>query len=156
VSPPAKERARKAVLAIDHGTKRTGFAASDALRIATRPLEVWSGPGDSEELIARVAALVHELDADTVLVGSPLNMDGSLGPRALEVRRFVQRLSASLPGVAFLERDERLSTKAAEELLREAGFDLRAMRARRDSWSALVVLRDWLEEGEPRPDPSAT
>ena len=68
--------ARKAVLALDHGTKRTGFAASDPMRIATRPLEVWSGAGDSPELLERVAELVEEFEADTVLVsdrGTPLN-----------------------------------------------------------------------------------
>ena len=142
--------ARKAVLAVDHGSKRTGFAATDALRIATRPLEVWQGPGDSAALVGRVAELVEELEADTVLVGLPLNMDGTRGPRARDVERFLERLAARIPGVALIPRDERLTTKAAEELLREAGFDLRNMRARRDSWSALVVLRDWLEAGEPR------
>lgn len=142
--------ARTAVLAIDHGTKRCGFAASDALRIATRPLEAWKGPGDSPQLVEQVAALAEELGAETVLVGWPLNMNGSRGPRAEEVVAFARRLAARAPGVTILLRDERLSTKAAEELLREAGYDLRRARERRDSWSALVVLRDWIEAGEPR------
>lgn len=141
-----------AVLAIDHGAKRTGFAATDPLRIATRPLELWSGPGDSPRLVQYVAELVLELGADTVLVGMPLHMDGSRGRRAAEVEGFIRRLSARLAGVSVLERDERLTTKEAEELLRAAGFDLRRMRERRDCWSALVLLRDWLEAGEPRGD----
>jgi putative Holliday junction resolvase len=142
---------RTAVLAVDHGEKKTGFAATDALRIATRPLEVWRGAGDSDELVGRVAELVEELDAGTVLVGLPVHMDGRRGQRAEAVTHFMARLAARLPGVALIERDERLTTKAAEELMREAGLDLRAIRERRDSWSALVILRDWIEEGEPRP-----
>lgn len=151
MSPEIAERApRGAVLAIDHGTKRTGFAATDPLRIATRPLETWSGPGGSSALVDHVASLVGALGADTVLVGMPLHMDGTPGARANEVESFARRLVERLPGITVLLRDERLTSKAAEELLREAGFDLRGMRARRDSWSALVVLRDWLEAGEPR------
>lgn len=142
---------RGAVLAIDHGQKRTGFAATDSLRIATRPLAVWRGPGDSQELLERVAALASELGADTLVVGMPLSMDGSRGARAKEVETFALRLARRLPELALVLQDERLSTKEAEELLREAGFDREEARARRDSWSALVVLRDWLEAGEPRP-----
>jgi putative Holliday junction resolvase len=66
------------------------------------------------------------------------------------VRRFAARLGARFPGLGLVLWDERLTTKAAEELLREAGFSGRRAKARKDSWSALVLLRDWLESGEPR------
>ena len=140
---------KRAALAIDHGTKRTGFASTDALRIATRPLEVWHGEGDAPELLERAAELVDEHSADTLLVGLPYNMDGSLGPRAEDTLRFMRALAARLPACRVIPRDERLSTKEAEELLREAGHHGEARKARRDSWSALVLLRDWIEEGEP-------
>jgi len=134
------------VLAIDHGSRRTGFAATDPLRIATRPLESWSGPGDSTALLERVAKLAAEREVATIVVGLPLNMDGSEGPRAAAVRAFLARLSERLPGVEIVAQDERLTTKEAEDLLREAGYDRDELRARRDSWSALVILRDWLRE----------
>ena len=137
------------VLAIDHGTKHTGFAATDRLRVATRALEVWHGPGDSEELVEHVARLVDERDVTVVLVGAPLNMDGSAGPRARDVERFASRLAARLPEVELVPCDERLSSKEAEQLLREAGRGPAERRELRDSWSALVLLRDWLEAGEP-------
>jgi putative Holliday junction resolvase len=140
---------RRAALAIDHGTKRTGFASTDALRIATRPLEVWHGDGGAPELLERAAVLAEEHSADTLLVGLPYNMDGSLGPRAEDTLSFMRALAARLPGCRIIPRDERLSTKEAEELLREAGHHGDARKARRDSWSALVLLRDWIEEGEP-------
>lgn len=136
-------------LAIDLGTKRTGFASTDALRIATRPLEVWSGAGGEEALIEHTARLVDEFGARTLVVGLPYNMDGSLGPRARATVAFMHALAARLPRVAVVARDERLTTKEAEELLREAGHHGEARKARRDSWSALVLLRDWIEAGEP-------
>ena len=137
------------VVAVDHGAKRTGFAASDPLRIATAPLEVWTGPGDAPELVQHTAELVRERSATHVVVGFPLHMDGTAGGRAREVQAFVDALAAALPDVVLVKQDERLSTKAAEELLREAGHHGDARKARRDSWSALVILRDWIEAGEP-------
>ncbi len=139
-----------AVLAIDHGTARTGFASSDPLRIATRPLDVWHGPGDDDALVERVRELVEERDARIVLVGLPYNMDGSVGHRAEDVLGFMRRVQEALPRVEVLPQDERLSTKAAEDLLKEAGHFGEARKSRKDSWSALVLLRDWIEQGEPR------
>jgi len=138
-----------AVLAVDHGTKKTGFASTDALRTAEWPLDCWHGPGESDELVEHIAALVEERSASTVLVGLPLNMDTTEGSRAKEVRVFIERVRARLSGVAVIAWDERLTTRSAEDLLHEAGFHGDDLKARRDSWSALVLLRDWVETGEP-------
>ncbi len=146
---PRPKPRRGGVLAIDHGSKRCGFAAADPLRIAVRPLDVWEGPGDGDEVVEHVAALVAERDVDTLLVGFPFNMDGTAGPRADEVNAFLDRLRRRLPELRVVAQDERLSTKEAEELLRAEGYDWRERKARRDSWSALVVLRDWIAAGEP-------
>lgn len=140
---------RRAVIAIDHGTKRCGFAVVDALRIAVHALEPYRGPGDASGLFDALARLLAERDVEAFLVGMPFNMDGSAGPRAAEVQRFAAQLARRFPGVRVIPYDERLTTKAAEELLREAGHRGADARARRDSWSALVLLRDWLESGEP-------
>ena len=80
----------------------------------------------------------------TLLVGLPRLASGDEGPRAADVRAFAAKLAARFPGVEIVLHDEHLTTKAAEDLLREAGHRGPAARARRDSWSALVLLRDWL------------
>ncbi len=133
------------VLAIDHGTKRTGFALADPLHIVVRPLEVWHGDGDSDGLVEHVALLVEEYDAQTLLLGWPLHMDGREGGQAARVGAFEARLRRRLPQIALERRDERLTTKEAEDLLRAAGHHGDARKARRDSWSALVILREWVE-----------
>lgn len=138
------------VLAIDHGTRRTGFAVIDALRIAAHAIDPWQGPGSSQALLDHIEGLCRERTIATFLVGLPRNMDGSEGSRSTEVRTFLERLRAHFPATEVIAYDERLSTKAAEELLREAGHHGRSARQRRDSWSALVILRDWLASGEPR------
>jgi putative Holliday junction resolvase len=137
-----------AVIAIDHGTLRSGFASTDPLRIATRPLDTWHGAGDDPALLEHVATLVRDHDARTLIVGLPYNMDGSIGPRARDVLAFMANLRDSLPEISVVPQDERLSTKEAEMLLVESGFVGEARKSRRDSWSALVLLRDWIEQGE--------
>lgn len=141
---------RSGVLAIDHGTKRTGFAAVDALRIAAVPLDPYAGAGEGPELLAHVARLLEERAVGVLLVGLPRHADGSEGVRAGEVRAFATRLAARFPALAVVLHDEHLTTKAAEDLLRDAGTRRSDWKGRRDSLSALVLLRDWLESGEPR------
>ncbi len=136
-------------LAIDHGTKRTGFAYADALRISLNALEPFHGPGDAPELFEHLARLCAERSVATFVVGLPYNMDGSEGPRAAQVRAFGERLRARFPLVPIEFVDERLSTKEAEELLRESGLHGLKAKALRDSFSALVVLRDWVSTEKP-------
>jgi putative Holliday junction resolvase len=144
----ARASRRGGTLALDHGDKRTGFAYADALGLTTTPLEPFAGPGDSQALLERVAAVCGELDVGRFVVGMPLHADGSESARCAVVRAFVERLRARFPELEVVLIDEHLSSKAAEELLREAGFTSRESRARRDSWSALVLLRDWLASGQ--------
>jgi putative Holliday junction resolvase len=136
-------------IAIDHGEKRTGFAVADALRILTQPIGTWHGPGDGDGLLDHIAGLLAERDVSTLVIGYPYNMDGTEGSRAKQVNAFIEALRARFPEVAIAKQDERLSTKEAESLLAEAGHFGDERKARRDSWSALVILRDWLAAGEP-------
>jgi putative Holliday junction resolvase len=140
---------RPGVLAIDHGTKRTGFAAVDPLRIAAVPLEACAEPGDGEGLLKHVARLLEERTIGMLLVGLPRHADGGEGVRAADVRAFAARLAARFPSLRVVLHDEHLTTKAAEELLRESEVPRSAWKGRRDSLSALVLLRDWLAAGEP-------
>lgn len=133
------------VLAIDYGSKKSGFAATDALRITSHPLEVARVPGDGEELLAHIDALLAERDISLLLVGMPYHMDGSEGDLVEVVNAFVTRLRAHLGDrLEIVTWDERLTTKEAESRLREAGYRGKEIKARRDSWSALVLLEDWL------------
>lgn len=146
---------RTGVLAVDHGTKRTGFASVDALRIAAVPLDAYHGSGSGPELLDHIARMLDERTVGILLVGLPRHADGSEGVRADEVRRFARSLVARFTRLDVVLHDEHLTTKAAEDLLRDAGTRRTDWKGRRDSLSALVLLRDWLDSGEPmtlRPD----
>jgi len=135
-----------AALGIDHGTKRTGFAVTDALGLSVQPLEAFQGAGGA--LLDHVAGLLADRDVATFVVGQPLNMDGSTGPRAKDVEAFCAGLKERFPGVAIALVDERLTTKEAEARLTEAGYRGEERKRRKDSWSAALLLEEWLRRGE--------
>ena len=132
------------VLALDYGDKKCGFASTDALGIAREPLAPLRHEGREEVLLEHLGRLLAERDVSTLLVGLPLNADGSQGPRARLLLELASRLSLRFPALSVVTWDERWTTKEAESRLRTLGRTGREARAERDSWSALVLLEDWL------------
>lgn len=139
-----------AVLAIDLGTKKTGFAVADGLRLSITLLECPRINGTAEKLLDYIAALLDERDVDVLLLGWPLNMDGTGGPQTEYTGAFATRLRARFEGLEVIPYDERLTSKEAESRLREEGASFREMLKHRDSAAAAVLLQDWIESGEPR------
>ena len=137
------------VLAIDLGAEKSGFAWVDAARICCVPLDVVRAAEGSDELLAHIASLLEEHDFDTLLAGLPLHADGAESERATATRAFLARVGERFPQLSLHTHDEHGTTKEAEARLREAGYTGREAKARRDSWSALVILEDWLSAGEP-------
>ena len=138
-----------AVLAMDHGMKRCGFAVADALRLTMTPLAAYHGPGDGEGLIEHIVALSEERTLSAMLIGLPLHQDQTQSTQAKLIKTVAERLAQRLPNLRFLFIDEHLTSKEAEARLVEAGFTGQARKDRRDSWSALVMLEEWIENGEP-------
>ncbi|MEM6672709.1 MAG: Holliday junction resolvase RuvX [Planctomycetota bacterium] len=145
----AAER-RRAALGVDHGTKRTGLAVADPTRIVVTPLGAVSG--SDADVLDEIERLLEERDVEHLIVGYPLHMSGRKGKRVDEVDAFIRAAEARFPRLVVVRRDERLSTKEAEERLREAGHHGAERRSRRDAWSALVLLEDWIRDGEPGPE----
>ncbi len=130
------------VLALDVGEKRIGVAVSDPLGLLARALTTVERKSTGLALAALVA-LVQQEAADTVVVGLPRNMDGTLGPQAERVTRFAQALAARLT-VPLVFWDERLSTVSASEILRHQGIKANEQKARIDSVAAAVILEEYL------------
>ena len=134
------------VIAIDYGTKRHGIAACDPLGISVRPLPFVPAEPRSKALQA-ILGVISDRGARLVLVGLPLNMDGSEGPAARSVRGFAADLKDKLPpGVAIEFWDERLTTDDAEKTLLERGLSHRERKQVIDSISAAILLKSWLDE----------
>jgi len=131
------------ILAIDYGRVRHGLAVSDGLGLAGHPLPALRRTQASRDL-SELRRVVAEHDVRRLVVGLPLNMDGSEGPMAAEARAFAQGLEREL-GLPVLLEDERLSTDEAESLLREGGLRPSERKTLRDSVAAAVILRAVLD-----------
>jgi putative Holliday junction resolvase len=144
----ATDSPRAPIIALDLGEKRVGVAVSDALSIAITRLSVLPR-GNWKQLLREVDDLVRRFDAQTVVIGLPLRLNGSAGDAALEVRSVALKFARSLKVPVYLQ-DERLSSVEAEENLRAAGHTADRMRALLDSEAAAVILRDFLVSDQER------
>ena len=132
------------VLAVDFGSKRIGTAISDGLGISVRPVETIKR-SSLERDISRLKFLVEDLEAEAVVVGLPLRMDGTAGDAAQGAMRFVERLKSKLD-VAVFTQDERLTSYEAEQMMIERGFGREQRRARSDEFAAMIILEDYLSK----------
>ncbi|HJQ71696.1 MAG TPA: Holliday junction resolvase RuvX [Blastocatellia bacterium] len=132
------------VLAIDFGAKRIGTAISDALGITVRPVETIRR-STVERDIARLKALVEELEAEAVVFGLPLRMDGAEGEAAAAAMKFAERLRSRI-SVPLFTQDERLTSYEAEQIMIERGYGRQQRRARSDEFAAMIILQDYLSK----------
>ncbi|MBC7232959.1 MAG: Holliday junction resolvase RuvX [Chloroflexi bacterium] len=129
------------ILAVDIGEKRIGVALSDALGWLATPLTVITYK-KREEGLAAIAELVRTHQVGQVIVGYPRSLNGTVGPQARQVDKFVAQLRARLE-VPIVLWDERLSTAQAERLVHETGRSVQ--RERIDALAAAVILQSYLD-----------
>ena len=131
-------------LGIDHGSKRIGLAVSDPGATIASPLSTVAASGNLPDDIAAVLSRAKEYEIDAFVVGLPLNMDDTEGGQAKTVRRFGAELGR-ISGKPVHYWDERLSSRAAEELLRPAELTRKKRKARLDRVAAQVMLQGFLD-----------
>ena len=132
-------------LALDVGERRTGIAVGEQL---ARPLTTLNRRSKAEDFSA-IGQLVREHHADTVVVGLPLNMDGSKGFQAAKVERYALRLRDALAEMGLtidlVLWDERMTTEEAESGMVESGVRRRDRQQRIDAVAAAVILQSYLD-----------
>ncbi len=136
------------VLALDIGQKRVGAAVSDALSISITRLKVIRR-SNWKRLLSDVDQLIKTFDAKTLVIGLPLRLNGSAGDAAQEIRSMAEKFAKSVELPVFLQ-DERLSSRQAEQNLREDGRQRPEVSELVDSEAAAVILRDFLTDGQDR------
>ena len=130
------------LLALDLGARRVGAAVCDEMRLTVRPLPAIART-NWKRLLGEIVALCQSFDAEGVVVGLPLNLDGTEGEAALEARRIARNLSLSLNLPVHLQ-DERLTSRDAEQSLRSEGATESEVSARVDGEAAAIILSDFL------------
>lgn len=156
-SAPAPVLLGMRFIAIDLGDKRTGIAVGDLVVRRAMPVKVVEVPVAErggvaliESLANEVADVVGEREDCTVVVGLPLNMDGTEGSRAKQVRAFAERLGERLrAGVKgrreLVYQDERLTSAQADWDMARSGLTHAQKKARRDALAAAAMLQDYLD-----------
>jgi putative holliday junction resolvase len=132
------------IIGIDLGTKRIGLAVSDPGATVASPLAVLQRAKSRRADHAEIARIVREEEAGAVVVGLPLNMDGSRGPAARAAQSESEEIAAAV-GVPVHLHDERLTTVTAERSLREAQLDAKQRRLVVDKVAAAILLQSWLD-----------
>ena len=138
------------VLAIDYGSKRIGLALSDELGMTAQGLKTVTHPTSKEGLIKKLAEIVKDRSVSKIVLGLPLNMNGTKGTQALQVEALAETLrqAFSIP-VEFW--DERLSTASVHRHFREWKLSLAKRKKLVDQLSAQLILQDYLDSQKGKP-----
>ena len=136
------------IVALDLGEKRVGIAVSDALSISINRLKALPRT-NWKQVLRAVDDVVRRFDAQTVVIGLPLRLNGSAGDAALEARGLAMKFARSLSVPVYLQ-DERLTSVEAETNLRAEGHSSDQISSLVDSDAAAIILRDFLVSDQER------
>ncbi len=136
------------VLGLDVGDRRIGLACSDPTGLLASPLGVWRRL-DEERDVQHIVAMAQEHEVRVVVVGLPINMNGTEGPQAEKTRRFAECLQRA--GLHVVLWDERLTTVEATRMLQERGMRAKRIPHHVDEAAAVLILEAYLASLGNRP-----
>ncbi len=131
------------VLALDVGARRIGMAISDSLRITAQALPTFVRSEGLQRDLEELSSIVSQWEVELLVVGLPLNMNGTQGEQAAKIKGFAEKLSefVHLPCVFV---DERLTTAAADSLMRTDGCTRKQRSKHADQIAAQLILQSYL------------
>lgn len=132
------------ILALDIGTKRIGVAVSDPMGWTAQPVMVLERK-DQQSDLQNLRELCERLEVTSLLLGLPVNMNGTFGPKADEITETGQWLESEL-GLPVVYQDERLTTVSAQRTLLEAGVSRRKRKKSIDKLAAVYILQAYLDK----------
>jgi len=129
-------------MALDLGTKTIGVAVSDATGLIARGVETIRRQGKNKDF-ARLDEIIRQEEVDSIVIGYPKNMNGSIGERAKASEVYKDELAKQYPQFKIILWDERLSTVAAEKVLVAADMQRKKRRKIIDMMAAVVILQNY-------------
>ena len=141
------------IMSIDYGDARTGLAVCDKTELIASPAGLIDRPG-FKKVAAAAAEKARDVGAELIVVGDPVNMDGSAGPRSEKCRDFAREVEA-VSGIKTVMWDERLTTVDAHEILSFSGMKQKKHKKHVDELAAVLILEAFLErrKEEKKKDP---
>lgn len=132
-------------MALDLGDRRVGIAMSDLMKMIANGYETYYRSGDESRDIEYIKRLVVDNNVDEVVIGLPINMDGTEGIRVEKSREFGQKLGEIIDAKIFFE-DERLTTVSAERVLIEGDVRRDKRKTVIDMVAATIILQAFLDK----------
>lgn len=133
----------KRYLGIDYGDVRTGLAVNDSLGIIASGIGTIEA-GGPRVLSKKIAAVCQERGIEEIVLGNPVNMNGSAGPRTEKIKAFAEILREET-GLAVHLMDERCTTMVAARYLNETNTRGKKRKAVIDTLSAEIILQDYMD-----------
>ena len=134
------------IMGLDYGTKTVGVAISDDMMITAQPVEtiVRERANKLRKTYQRIEDLISQNDVEKIVIGKPLNMNGTEGEMVQLMREFSQELSRRT-GLEIIEVDERLTTSEADRILKETGVAISGRKEHIDKMAAAIILQTYLD-----------
>ncbi len=131
------------ILAIDYGTKRTGIAVTDPLKIVANPLTTVP----TRELMAYLENYLNEEEVEAIVVGMPRDLFNNDSHSTPAVKQFISKLRQKFPACPVHEHDERFTSKMALEAMISSGSSKSDRRKKEniDKLSATIILQSYME-----------
>ncbi len=133
-------------LGLDLGTRSLGISISDITKtVATTYGTVHFDDDDYDKALLELTTIMENEPIEMIILGYPINMNGSVGPRALVTEEFKQKLEDKF-GIKVVLQDERLSTKEASSYMIKADMSRKKRKKKIDSLAANIILQTYLDK----------
>ena len=132
------------ILGLDYGEARTGVAISDLLGITAQGLESIEHGENQKKLLLRLKEIIEEYKVEKIVIGYPLNMNATKGPRAEKTDKFINKLEENFK-ITVIKIDERLTTVAAHRTMTTLAVNKNKKKKIVDTISAQYILQMYLD-----------
>ena len=133
-------------LGIDYGEVRTGIAITDELGITAQGLETIISNGNDKIILKRIDELLNQYEIDCIVLGKPLNMNGSEGKRVEETENFLHKLKSRFNKINIVQVDERLTSVEAHKTMNFLNIDNKKKKGLVDTISAVYILESYINK----------
>lgn len=133
-------------IGIDYGDARAGIAITDALNITVQGLETIHHKGNDKIILTRLDEIFKEFEVDTIVVGMPLNMDGSSTFRVEATNKFIHKLKCKYNKMKIETIDERLTTVQAHKTMNDLQINSKKKKNIVDTLSAVYILEMYVNK----------
>ena len=134
------------ILGIDYGEARTGIAITDALNITAQGLETIYNNGSDKIILKRLDEILEKFEIDTIVVGKPINMNGTESERTIITEKFIHKLKCKYNKMKIETIDERLTTVAAHKTMNFLDVNKNKKKNLVDTISAVYILETYLNK----------